>query len=95
MISAAAKSELTPTGKLRVGINFSNELLTVKSTMNDPEPRGIALASAKGHVAEALHREGNAALPDDISGVGLGQALPYGESGTVALQRRRQITLIQ
>ena len=43
MISPAAKAELTPTGKLRVGINFGNELLTVPGTMNDPEPRGVAL----------------------------------------------------
>jgi polar amino acid transport system substrate-binding protein len=42
MISPAAKTELTPTGRLRVGINFGNELLTVPSTKNDPEPRGIA-----------------------------------------------------
>jgi polar amino acid transport system substrate-binding protein len=47
MISPAAKSELTPTGKLRVGINFSNELLTKQSTRNDPEPRGIALDLAR------------------------------------------------
>src|SRR6185436_18221164 len=47
MISPAAKSELIPTGKLRVGINFSNELLTRPETMNDPEPRGIALDLAR------------------------------------------------
>jgi polar amino acid transport system substrate-binding protein len=47
MISPAAKAELTPTGKLRVGINFGNELLTVPSTMNDPEPRGVALDLAR------------------------------------------------
>ena len=47
MISPAAKAELTPTGKLRVGINFSNELLTKQSTRNDPEPRGIALDLAR------------------------------------------------
>jgi polar amino acid transport system substrate-binding protein len=44
---AAAQAELTPTGKLRVGINFGNELLTVPGTMNDPEPRGIALDLAR------------------------------------------------
>ena len=27
-IPAAAKAELTPTGKLRAGINFQNQLLT-------------------------------------------------------------------
>src|SRR4030095_8310166 len=47
MISPAAKSELTPTGKLRVGINFSNELLTDPTTKKDPEPRGIALDLAR------------------------------------------------
>ena len=45
--SAAAQAELTPTGKLRVGINFGIELLTVPSTMNDPEPRGVALDLAR------------------------------------------------
>jgi polar amino acid transport system substrate-binding protein len=44
---AAAKAELTPTGKLRVGINFGNELLTIPGTMNDPEPRGVALDLAR------------------------------------------------
>lgn len=29
-LSSAARSELTPTGKLRVGINFGNELLTTR-----------------------------------------------------------------
>jgi polar amino acid transport system substrate-binding protein len=47
VISPAAKAELTPTGKLRVGINFGNELLTVPSTINDPEPRGVALDLAR------------------------------------------------
>lgn len=47
MISPAAKSELTPTGKLRVGINFGNELLTDPSTKTSAEPRGIALDLAR------------------------------------------------
>jgi len=47
MIPTAARAELTPTGKLRVGINFGNELLTVPGTMNDPEPRGVALDLAR------------------------------------------------
>jgi len=47
MVSPAAKAELTPTGKLRVGINFGNELLTDPSTKAKPEPRGIALDLAR------------------------------------------------
>ena len=47
MISPAAKAELTPTGKLRVGINFGNELLTDRSTKGSAEPRGIALDLAR------------------------------------------------
>ena len=47
MISPAAKAELTPTGKLRVGINFGNELLTDPSTKSQAEPRGIALDLAR------------------------------------------------
>jgi polar amino acid transport system substrate-binding protein len=47
MISPAAKSELTPTGKLRVGINFGNELLTDPSTKTSAEPRGVALDLAR------------------------------------------------
>ena len=70
MISPAAKAELTPTGKLRVGINFSNELLTVKSTMNDPEPRGIALDLARElarrlGVSVEFHRYGSAGATAD------------------------------
>jgi polar amino acid transport system substrate-binding protein len=40
-ISAAARSELTPTGKLRVGINYGNFLL-VTSYSAGAEPRGPA-----------------------------------------------------
>ena len=47
MVSPEAKKELTPTGKLRVGIKFSNELLTDPSTKKDPQPRGIALDLAR------------------------------------------------
>jgi polar amino acid transport system substrate-binding protein len=39
---SAARSELTPTGKLRVGINMSNFLLTGKDPASG-EPRGIAV----------------------------------------------------
>src|SRR5258706_11889085 len=65
MLSPAAKAELTPTGKLRVGINFSNELLTDKRTMNDPEPRGVALDLARElarrlGVPHEFHRYGSA-----------------------------------
>jgi polar amino acid transport system substrate-binding protein len=38
-ISPAARSELAPTGKLRVGINYGNFLLV---TSMNPEPRGVA-----------------------------------------------------
>lgn len=47
MISSAAIAELTPTGKLRVGINFGNELLTDPGSRADAEPRGIALDLAR------------------------------------------------
>src|SRR4029453_2086814 len=70
MIPPAAKAELTPTGKLRVGINFSNELLTNQKTRNDPEPRGIALDLAR-ELARRLgvpirsHRYASAGAPAD------------------------------
>jgi len=38
-ISPAVRSELAPTGKLRVGINYGNFLLVTSMT---PEPRGVA-----------------------------------------------------
>ena len=38
-ISPAVRSELAPTGKLRVGINYGNFLLV---TAMNPEPRGVA-----------------------------------------------------
>ena len=41
-ISSAARSELAPTGKLRIGINFGNFLLTAKDPATG-EPRGIAV----------------------------------------------------
>lgn len=47
MISPAAKTELTATGKLRVGINFGNELLTDPRSRTEAEPRGIALDLAR------------------------------------------------
>jgi len=40
--SSAVRSELAPTGKLRVGINMSNFLLTAKDPASG-EPRGIAV----------------------------------------------------
>ncbi len=45
-ISAAARSELAPTGKLRVGINFGNTLLTAKDPASG-EPRGVAVDLAR------------------------------------------------
>src|SRR5262245_21468830 len=45
--SPAARTELAPTGKLRVGINFGNAQLTDPATRNSPEPRGIALDLAR------------------------------------------------
>ena len=43
--SAAARSELTPTGKLRVGINFGNALLATKDA--NGVPAGIAVDLAR------------------------------------------------
>ena len=40
-VSAALRSELAPTGKLRVGLNMSNFLLTAKDPATG-EPRGVA-----------------------------------------------------
>ena len=40
--SATVRSELAPTGKLRVGINFGNFLLTAKDPKTG-EPRGVAV----------------------------------------------------
>lgn len=45
-ISSLARSELTPTGKLRVGINFGNVLLTAKDPASG-EPRGVAVDLAR------------------------------------------------
>jgi polar amino acid transport system substrate-binding protein len=41
-VSPAARADLTPTGKLRVGINLGNFLLTAKDPATG-EPRGIAV----------------------------------------------------
>lgn len=41
-ISASARSDLTPTGKLRVGINFGNQLYVTKDPASG-EARGIAV----------------------------------------------------
>jgi polar amino acid transport system substrate-binding protein len=40
-VSAAAKADLAPTGKLRAGINFANTLLTARDA--DGKPKGVAL----------------------------------------------------
>lgn len=45
-ISPAARADLAPTGKLRVGINFQNRLLTDKDPASG-EPRGIAVDLAR------------------------------------------------
>ena len=44
-ISAAARSELTPTGKLRAGINFQNMLLTTRG--KNGEQGGVAVEFAR------------------------------------------------
>src|SRR5258705_13686155 len=44
-IPAAAKSELTPTGKLRAGINFQNQLLTTLGP--NGEQGGVAVEFAR------------------------------------------------
>src|SRR5262249_44349562 len=45
------------------------------------------------HVADLVKRHEEVALPPRISGVGLGEALGYGERGAEAHQRRRQVAL--
>ena len=52
-VPAAAQAELTPTGKLRVGINFGNELLTVPNTLG-VEYNAHVLKSILKFVAPAL-----------------------------------------
>ena len=47
-ISSAARSELTPTGKLRVGINFGNALLTRKDANGVPGGIAVDLAQELG-----------------------------------------------
>ena len=56
-MSAALRSELAPTGRLRVGINFGNALLAVKDSSG--QPGGIAVL-----LAQELARRAN--LPMDI-----------------------------
>lgn len=56
-MSAALRSELAPTGRLRVGINFGNALLAVKDSTG--QPGGIAVL-----LAQELARR--ASLPMDI-----------------------------
>lgn len=68
-ISQAARADLAPNGKLRVGINFGNTLLTKR----DPEPGGIAvdlareLASRLGVPLEIVSFEGAGGLADSAS----------------------------
>ncbi len=45
-VSPAVRSDLSPTGKLRVGINFGNVLLTAKDPATG-EPRGVAVDLAR------------------------------------------------
>ena len=54
-ISSAARSELAPTGKLRIGINFGNFLLTAKdpATGEPAEPGPLAVTVVAPHAAEA------------------------------------------
>ena len=47
-IPASARSELTPTGKLRVGINFGNALLTRKDANGNPGGIAVDLANELG-----------------------------------------------
>src|ERR1051326_5407296 len=42
-VTPAVLSDLAPTGKVRIGINFQNQVLTRK----DPEPGGIAVDLAR------------------------------------------------
>ncbi len=68
-ISQAVRSDLAPNGKLRVGINFGNALLTKR----DPEPGGIAvdlareLASRLGVPLEIDSHESAGSLADSAS----------------------------
>ena len=68
-ISQAVRSDLTPHGKLRVGINFGNALLTKR----DPQPGGIAvdlareLASRLGVPLEIDSHESAGSLADSAS----------------------------
>jgi polar amino acid transport system substrate-binding protein len=45
-ISPAARAELAPTGKLRVGINFGNTLLTARDSASGA-PGGVAVDLAR------------------------------------------------
>jgi len=68
-ISPAARSDLAPNGRLRVGINFGNALLTKR----DPQPGGIAvdlareLASRLGVPLEIVPFESAGGLADSAS----------------------------
>src|SRR6266446_3811736 len=68
----AAKSELTPTGKLRVGLNYQNFLLVLKDAP-DGTPRGIApdmgreLARRLGVAVEFVPYKSAGALADSVT----------------------------
>jgi len=70
-ISPAAKSQLTPTGKLRAGINFQNQLLTTQSPSG--EQGGVAvefmreLAARLAVPLEIIPYKSAGALADSVS----------------------------
>src|SRR5512139_1141131 len=70
-VPPAAKAELTPTGKLRAGINFQNVLLTTRGP--NGEQGGVAvefareLASRLGVPLEIISYESAGALADSVS----------------------------
>jgi len=70
-ISPAAKSQLTPTGKLRAGINFQNQLLTTQSSSG--EQGGVAvefmreLAARLAVPLEIIPYKSAGALADSVS----------------------------
>lgn len=67
-MSPAARADLAPTGKLRVGINFGNVLLTAKDAATG-EPRGVAV-----DLARELGRRTGLAV----------EIVPYGTAGQMA-----------
>jgi polar amino acid transport system substrate-binding protein len=71
-VSAAAKAELSPTGKLRAGINFQNPLLTTLGP--NGEQGGVAvefaheLARRLGVAVEIIPYKSAGALADSVTG---------------------------